>query len=113
MINAYEFGLITIDGKTYRRDVVVFWNGAVENWDRRTSHYIAAGDISIALVKKPEIVVIGTGNAGMAVVSDETKAAIIGAGARMAIEKTADAVDVFNDAAACEKRVVGLFHLTC
>ena len=113
MINKYEFGLIAVNGKEYRHDVVVFWNGLVENWERFESHNISSDDILFALSKNPEIIIIGTGGEGVVKVSDEAKKAIIEKGLNLAIEKTEEATMIFNNHMAHGKKVAGLFHLTC
>lgn len=113
MINKYEFGLIVVNGKEYRHDVAVFWNGLVENWERFESHNITSADVSFAMSKDPEMIIIGTGEEGMVEVSDEAKKAIIEKGLNLAIEKTEKAAAIFNDQAARGKKVAGLFHLTC
>lgn len=113
MINKYEFGLIAVNGKEYRHDVVVFWNGLVENWERFESHNISSDDVTFALSKDPETVIIGTGEEGIVEVSDGAKKTIIDKGLNLAIEKTEEAARIFNDQAARGKKVVGLFHLTC
>jgi hypothetical protein len=113
MINHYEFGLITIGGKSYRTDVVVFWDGAVEKWRRKESHVIDSGDVRNAIDKNPESIVIGTGEGGCAKVTDEAKKEIIMKGINLVIEETAKAASVFNEKSAEGVRVAGLFHLTC
>ncbi len=112
MVNHYEFGCMAINGKEYRNDIAVFWDGSVENWQME-SRIVIASDVNFAISKNPEIIVIGTGADGVACVSREATEAIIGKGLNLVIEKTGKAVSIFNENAAEGKRVVGLFHLTC
>ena len=112
-INNYEFGLITVNGKEFRQDVAVFWDGTVSEWQRAESHVIVPADIKFIFAKNPEAIVIGTGESGMAEVLAETKAEIISKGIKLTIEKTSAVVELFNDNADKGIRVVGLFHLTC
>ena len=113
MINQYEFGLITVGGKSYKHDVVVFWDGVVQTWLREESHIIGIGDVQLALAKNPETIVIGTGEGGAATVSDEAKKEIVAKGIILAIEDTKKASAIFNENAARGKKIAGLFHLTC
>jgi hypothetical protein len=113
MVNHYEFGLMSINGKEYRGDIAVSWDGTVENWLRAESHMVGVGDVALAIGKNPEIIVIGTGADGIANVSEEATKAIIEKGLNLVIDKTGQAISVFNENAAEGKKVVGLFHLTC
>lgn len=113
MINRYEFGLIIIEGKSYNHDVAVFWDGNVSLWQRAESHIIDVDDIQVAINKNPEIIVIGTGEAGIAKVTDGATKEIISKGINLVIEKTKAATEVFNINVAQGKKAAGLFHLTC
>ena len=66
MIQEYRFGLIVIDGKTYNYDVEVRWTGNVLSWQRKESHVIDVEDAERAIEQNPEIVIIGTGESGLA-----------------------------------------------
>lgn len=113
MISHYEFGRIIIGQKEYQRDVAVFWDGTVKNWVREKSHAVGVGDIEAAIGKNPQIIVIGTGADGIAIVTPEATKAVVEKGLDLVIEKTGEAVPVFNANMAAGKRVAGLFHLTC
>ena len=113
MINRYEFGLIVIEGKSYNHDVAAFWDGNVSRWQRAESHVINAEDVQVAINKNPEIIVIGTGEEGIAKVTEEATKEIISKGINLVIEKTKAASEVFNVNAAQGKKAAGLFHLTC
>jgi hypothetical protein len=113
MVNHYEFGLMSINGKEYRGDIAVSWDGTVEDWRRAESHLVGVGDVMQAISKNPEIIVIGTGADGITNVSKEATKAIIEKGLNLVIDKTGSAASVFNENAAEGKRVIGLFHLTC
>ena len=110
MINEYHFGSITIDGKTYTNDVEVRWDGKVLDWRRKESHTIDIEAVKRALEKNPEVIVIGTGESGMARVTDEAKEEIENRGIKLIIDKTGRAVKTFNKE---RTKVIGLFHLTC
>ena len=130
MIEEYRFGSITIDGKNYSDDVEVRWTpkgkptgqaGEVLEWWRKESHLFDLEDIQRALEQKPEILVFGTGAYGVAKLSNRAKKEIERKGIQLIIDKTGEAVKIFNTIIKKEskqekekqKRVIGLFHLTC
>ena len=120
MIQEYHFGSITIDGKIYTEDVEVRWDGEVLEWQRKESHIIDIETIKRAVEQGPEVIVIGTGESGMAKITEETRNFIKEKGIELIIDKTEEATKTFN--VICEEsleeegrqaKVVGLFHLTC
>lgn len=119
-IQEYHFGSITIDGKTYNRDVEVRWTGEVLPWQRTTSHIVDVEDVEMALSQNPEVIIIGTGEAGVAQVTEQAQKAIGGKGIKLIIDKTAEAVRSFNIINKESERkdgkktkAIALFHLTC
>ena len=111
MIEEYKFGSITINGKTYEYDVEVRWTGEVLKWWRVESHTIAFEDVKRAIEQEPKLIIIGTGESSLAEVTAEAKTEIVSKGIGLIIDKTEEAVKVFN--AQSQKKVIGLFHLTC
>ena len=73
MIEDYQFGFITVDGETYNHDVQVFWTGQVFDWWRKESHVVDVEDVIDMVEQNPESIVIGTGEDGMAKVTDSAK----------------------------------------
>jgi len=120
MIEEYRFGSITIDGKRYTHDVEVRWNGEVLEWWRKESHIIDVEDVKRALSQNPEVIIIGTGESGVAQVTQEAQDLINKRGIKLIIDKTGEAVRTFNiiqerskEEGDKEKKLIGLFHLTC
>ena len=120
MIEEYHFGSITIDGKNYNYDVEVRWNGEILKWWRKESHVIDVEDLERALKQNPEIIIIGTGESGMARVTEMAKSEIKSKGIELIIDLTEEAVKTFNvvcqdseEEEGKQKKVIGLFHLTC
>ncbi len=112
MIEEYYFGSIKIDGKTYNYDVQVGLNNEVKPWRRNQSHQIEKRDIKEVLSQNPEVIIIGAGEMSVAKVTDETQQAITSKGIKLIIEPTGKAIKSFNSLKK-EKKVAGLFHLTC
>lgn len=120
MIQEYRFGSIIIDGKTYNYDVEVRWTGEVLSWQREESHLIDVGAVRRAVEQKPDIIIIGTGESGVAEVIEDAQNFIKEKGIELIIDKTEQAAKTFNiikeeseEEEGKQRKVIGLFHLTC
>ena len=120
MIEEYKFGSITIDGQTYHYDVEVRWTGEVLDWLRNESHIIDVEDIIGAIEQNPETIIIGTGESGVAQVTEESQREIKLRGIELIIDRTEAAAKTFNirkedslEEEGAQEKVIGLFHLTC
>lgn len=120
MIEEYQFGSIIVDGKRYGHDIEVRWTGEVFSWWRKESHIIDLVDIQRAIDEKPDLVILGTGAAGVAKVTEKAQKEIRAQGIELIIDKTEEAIRTFNIIKARskqeegrEKKIIGLFHLTC
>lgn len=115
MIEEYKFGLIVINGKTYTQDVEVRWNGEVLKWQRLEGHVFNVEDVKRAIDQSPDKIILGIGAYGVCKVTEDCQNFIKGKGVKLIIEKTEEAVKIFNRALKepKENKVIGLFHLTC
>lgn len=113
MIEEYHFGSIKINGKIYNNDVEVLWTGEVLPWRFKERHVIDVEEVKKAVEKNPEIIIIGTGESGMAEVTEEAKKEIKSKRIELIIETTGKAIEIFNKNFETQKKVIGLFHLTC
>lgn len=120
MIEEYHFGSITIDGKTYTHDVEVRWTDEVLVWERKESHVIDVEAVRRAVEQNPETIVIGTGEAGVARVTEEAQEFIQEKGIKLIVDWTEQATKTFNirkeeseEEEGRPEKVIGLFHLTC
>lgn len=118
MIEEYHFGAITINGKTYTHDVEIRWRGEVLPWWRKESHVIDVEDVKRAVEQSPETIIIGTGDSGVARVTEEAQKFITEKGVKLIIDKTEEATKSFNiikkeSKEGKQNKVIGLFHLTC
>jgi hypothetical protein len=120
MIEEYHFGSITIDDKTYNHDVEVRWTGEVLEWQRKESHLFDIDSAKRAVEQNPDTIIFGTGEMGIAKVSGDCRNFIKEKGIELIIDKTGEAVKTFNvilenseGEEGRQKKVIGLFHLTC
>ena len=120
MIEEYKFGSITIDGKTYDYDLEVRWTGEILKWRRKASHVIDIGNIQGALGQNPDTIIIGTGESGMAKVTDALKQELKSKGIKLIVDLTEQSTKTFNiinedseEEEGEQSKVIGLFHLTC
>ncbi len=120
MIEEYRFGLIIIDGRKYENDVEVRWTEEVLPLKFREKHIIDVEEVERVVEQNPETIIIGTGESGMANVSEEAIDFIKEKGIELIIDKTEEAIKTFNvmneeslEEEGKQRRVAGLFHITC
>jgi hypothetical protein len=112
-IDAYSFGSITIEGKTFTSDVVIYPDRVDPSWWREEGHRLAIIDLEKVLKAEPEVLIIGTGYAGLMSVPDQVRNFLVSKGIELRVEKTTKAVDLYNEARQAGQKVVAAFHLTC
>ena len=112
MIDSYDFGRITVNGKSYTADLLVFPDKIKADWWRKKGHRLHVADLKEVLEAKPEVLVVGTGYSGMMVVPPETRSYIESEGIQLIVQKTAEAFKTFNRLVKSRKAVAAL-HLTC
>jgi hypothetical protein len=121
MIDGYKFGQMTIEGKDYTFDLMVFHDPAApagqktrirENWRRIRGHELNPGDIQEILAFKPECAVIGRGAYGVMSISEEAAEALADAGIEAVFQETQQACSTFNNLFG-KKKIAAGFHLTC
>jgi len=113
MIEDYEFGRIVIDGQTYTSDVIIFPDHVQRNWWRREGHELCLADLDTVWEAQPEVLVVGTGYAGLMRVLPEVEQEAKARGVRLVVRRTGEARHVYNNLLKEGKRVVAALHLTC
>lgn len=104
------FGRIIIDGKKYN-DVLIVNNGILErDWDAG-SHRVGNTEAEKLLMGNPDIIIVGTGQAGVLRV-DSIIIEKIRKNAELLILKTPEAAKKFNELSK-DKKVNALIHTTC
>jgi hypothetical protein len=111
-ITEYSFGRITVDGRDYDADVIIYPDRVDGSWWRREGHRLEIEDLAGVLAARPEVVVLGTGHDGMMDVPEGTLARLRALGLEVHSARTAEAVRIFNELEP-RRRVVAALHLTC
>lgn len=111
-INHYSFGRITIEGRTYTSDVIIYPDHVDSSWWRKEGHYLQAADLTDIVNAKPDVLIIGTGYSGVMAVPKETLEFIRSKGIEVRIERTEKAVELYNSIQK-DKKVIAALHLTC
>jgi hypothetical protein len=117
LIDATEFGSITIDGKTYDHDVIIRLSGRIERRRKRlskerygTSHVISKEEAKFIFEDGCDLLVVGTGQQDNVRLSPEAEAYFDKKGCRVLLQPTPDAIGAFNRSAANR---IALIHVTC
>jgi len=111
-IDDYSFGRIVINGTTYTTDVIIYPGRVDGSWWRKEGHLLRLEDLTDALQAKPEVLIIGTGYAGIMRVPRETVERITALGIEVSVERTSKAVHAYNEQEG-SKTVIAALHITC
>ena len=112
-IETSSFGLIVIDGKTYRSDLTIYPDGRVDDsWWRKSGHRLAIEDMEGLLDSAPEIIIVGTGVNGLLKPMPGLAHMLAEKGIELVPLPNSEAVAHFNELSGV-RRVGACFHLTC
>jgi len=112
VIDSYQFGLLSISGKEYTSDVIVFPDRVKDNWYRRSGHQLCLEDIAEVMAGKPEVLIVGTGASGLVKVLPEVQQAADAQDIKLIVETTDKACHTYNRLSHSHRAVAAL-HLTC
>jgi hypothetical protein len=113
MIESYNFGKIVINSEEYHSDIIIYKNNIYDKWWRKEGHNLCIDDIREIINKKPDVLIIGTGNFGLMKVSKELIENIKLSGIKQVIvKKTGDACTEYNNLYK-NTNLIAAFHLTC
>ena len=111
------FGQITIDKNTYEKDIYILANGDIKKRKKSlakeaygTSHKIGPAELKLLCKGHPKTVFIGTGQSGLAELTEEGKKYLDERGVDVEALATPEIIEAFNK---CEKAKAALLHLTC
>lgn len=113
MIERYSWGSMTIDGRRYRSDLVIWPDGRVaEGWRRTRGHGLGFEDIADLAGAHPEIIVCGCGFFGLVKPAAGLERDLAELGIRFMAARSRAAAKIYNEWRP-EHRVGACFHLTC
>ncbi len=116
-IEKTKFGSITIAGEKYEHDVIVRLNGKLKKRKKKlskevfgTSHIISLAEAKYIHEDGARWILIGTGQSGMARLSDEAAEFLQHKGCQVMLLPTPAAIKCWNET---EDAGIALFHVTC
>ena len=113
MIDAFRFGKIVVNGRSYGSDIKIVEGRVVADWWRRSGHRVERDDVEDILEASPEVLVIGRGQPGLMKVSHDLRRFLEEQGVEVIEERTSRAVETFNRLYASGRRVAAGFHVGC
>jgi hypothetical protein len=116
-INDTSFGSITVANESYGHDIFITLKGKVKKRKKKlskevygTSHTISLPEIEFVYEEEAEGIVIGSGQYGVAELSEEASDFLEKKHCRVIIEATPRAIQQWNRISG---KWIGLFHITC
>ncbi len=111
-IEHYSFGKITIKGKTYTSDVIIYPDHVDSSWWRQEGHLLKVEDLKDIMTAGVSVLIIGTGFYSTMKVSRETLEYFKVNKIETYIEDTQTAVKLYNGISSLKPTIAAL-HLTC
>lgn len=116
-IDELTFGSIVVEGKKYRRDILIFTDGMIKKrkggFLMFGSHKIKRQELEELTQSQPEIIVVGTGTDGVATMTPETESWVKEKNLNLLVKPSYDAVARLNELVEQKKKVAALIHITC
>jgi len=117
LINDTSFGSITVDGESYEHDIIITLDGKVKKRKKKlsksiygSSHTISLPEIEYVYQDNADGIVIGSGQYGVARLSQEASVFLAEKNCRVVLKKTPKALQEWNRT---KGNWIGLFHITC
>jgi hypothetical protein len=111
-ITHYSFGKITIDGKTYSSDVIIYPDHVDSSWWRQEGHLLQTADLKDIIAAKISVLIVGTGYYGAMRVPKETLDYLKSNKIETHVADTQKAVKLYNEISS-ERPTIAALHLTC
>lgn len=113
MIDDYTFGRISVNGRIYSKDIIIYPDGRVQDsWWRKSGHKLCINDIRELIETELEMIIAGTGSPGLMKPEEELIELLAGKGIAFKALPSKEAMQLYNTLCV-EKRVGACFHLTC
>jgi hypothetical protein len=116
-IDGLTFGSIIVEGRKYRRDILIFADGTVKKrkggFLMFGSHNIKKQELEELSQGQAEILIIGTGTNGAAHIAPEVESWAKEGNLSLLVQPSYDAVTKLNELTEQKKKVAALIHITC
>jgi hypothetical protein len=116
-IDELILGSIAVEGKKYRRDILIFADGTVKKrkggFLMFGSHKIKKQELEDLSQGQPEVIIVGTGTSGAAHIAPEAESWAKGKNLSLLVQPSYDAVTSLNELVEQKKKVAALVHITC
>ncbi|MBL7160741.1 MAG: hypothetical protein ISS93_02725 [Candidatus Aenigmarchaeota archaeon] len=109
-IISVKYGEISVDGKDYYSDLVVPWEGKPSLLMK--THTLDVVLLKRLLKKQPEAFVVGIGLEGTVKILAEFRKLLEKQKVKLYVDRTENAIDIFNALQQQGKRVIGILHVT-
>lgn len=110
-IDSVKYGEIVIDGRTYYSDMLLAWDGTVEMIAK--SQFFSNQDYERLKAKKPDTIVIGCGLEGGLMVQENLFELAEKEKIDLFVERTHQAIRLFNSLITARRKVVAVIHTSC
>lgn len=111
-IDNYFFGQITIDGRTYHKDVIILPNRIIDRWWRERGHYLQLNDLNAVFDEELEVLVVGQGTFSRMQVAGEIFDICQNKGIELICLPSMEACDKYNALSKISLTAAAI-HLTC
>ena len=113
MIDAFAFGSMVIDGRSYRSDLIIFPDGRVQDsWRRLQGHVLSKQDIATLIESEPVLIIAGAGVNERMKPERTLERFLFQKNIRFMIGPNSQAVNWYNEEYK-DQKVGACFHLTC
>jgi hypothetical protein len=111
VIEGYDFGRVTIDGREETRDVIVLPHRVVRGWRRKDGHGLVLDDLDEVLDELPERLLVGTGAYGRMRPDPDELERLRARGVDVEVIPTPEAVERYAELD--PRKTAAALHLTC
>lgn len=112
-IEKYSFGFISIDGRKFDTDLIIYPDRIDSDWWRKEPHRLQLEDIRDVLANPPEALIVGLGDYARMKVDPRLNQILEKMNVLLFAAPTREACAQFNKLSSQGAKVVAALHLTC
>lgn len=109
-IDSISYGEISVRGKTFYSDIVIWWNGKTALLPK--THLLTSTLLEKILTEGTELIIVGTGIEGTVKIHRSFSEALRKKKIKLLVEKTENAMEIFNGLAIQGKKIIAIMHVT-